>query len=406
MKFKKALLPLLCSSALLAQYASAVPLNDPRSAARGGTGVAIGDIRSTTINPATLMTAPKAYFMMNISAGAFASAPKDILDDIEDLQDDIDEFEQLINSADPGNIPAAEGVKTEIIDGFHKLDNKSIYAEVGGTPLIVAIAPEKFKGALFTKMSSVISATIDYDLADDNVLENAIITGDFDANNLGTSIYTRAAALAEIGFTYANSFDSGIGNLDWGTAAKYQRLMLVDRLMTINEFDEGDTFENDRDLKEKSFFNVDFGIVQHLGGSNWRLGAAVENLIPHTEKFNGQKYEFKPQVTAGVAYDLNWFKFETNMDLLANERFGILDKTQMLRIGAEIGWRHLAQLRIGYVHDLKGNEQDLYTAGIGISPFDVLNIDIAAMVGKDTGKKKAGAKQDVGGVMVGIGLKF
>jgi hypothetical protein len=96
------------------------------------------------------------------------------------------------------------------------------------------------------------------------------------------------------------------------------------------------------------------------------------------------------------AYDTGWFKAEANLELLKNNGFSQVQDTQMLRLGAEIGASKVAQLRAGYVHDLKGNQEDMFTLGFGISPFDVLNIDIAAMAGPER----------TYGAMLGLGLKI
>src|SRR3546814_936527 len=69
---------------------------------------------------------------------------------------------------------------------------------------------------------------------------------------------------------------------------------------------------------------------------------------------------------------------EANLELLKNNGFGEVQDTQMLRLGAEIASSKVAQLRAGYVHDLEGNQDDMFTLGFGLSPFDVVNLDIAA----------------------------
>ncbi|EJZ1645337.1 conjugal transfer protein TraF, partial [Escherichia coli] len=42
-----------------------------------------------------------------------------------------------------------------------------------------------------------------------------------------------------------------------------------------------------------------------------------------------------------------------------------------------------AQLRTGYRQNLVSNNGSAFTAGIGLSPFDVIHIDVAGLVGTD-----------------------
>lgn len=75
-------------------------------------------------------------------------------------------------------------------------------------------------------------------------------------------------------------------------------------------------------------------------------------------------------------------------DLTKQTRFqGAQNDTQFVRFGLEgdlWGW---AQLRADYEVDLQDTVDNTVTAGIGISPFDVLSIDIA---GAYTGENQFG----------------
>ncbi|EJN8603124.1 conjugal transfer protein TraF, partial [Escherichia coli] len=42
-----------------------------------------------------------------------------------------------------------------------------------------------------------------------------------------------------------------------------------------------------------------------------------------------------------------------------------------------------AQLRAGYRQNLAGNDGSAFTAGVGISPFDVVHLDVAGLIGTD-----------------------
>lgn len=43
----------------------------------------------------------------------------------------------------------------------------------------------------------------------------------------------------------------------------------------------------------------------------------------------------------------------------------------------------MAQLRAGYRQNMASSEGSAFTAGIGISPFDVMHLDLTGLVGTD-----------------------
>jgi hypothetical protein len=75
-------------------------------------------------------------------------------------------------------------------------------------------------------------------------------------------------------------------------------------------------------------------------------------------------------------------------DLLTRERFedttlsnstrGLVDDIQLLRVGAELDLASWVQLRGGYQFDLEDNLDGVLTAGIGLSPFDMVRLDLSA----------------------------
>ena len=90
-------------------------------------------------------------------------------------------------------------------------------------------------------------------------------------------------------------------------------------------------------------------------------------------------YELNTQITLGAAYSGELLTAAVDFDLTKQERFKSLnDETQFVRFGVEgnaWGW---AQLRAGYEMDLEDTVENAFTFGIGISPFDVVSLDLAA----------------------------
>ena len=87
---------------------------------------------------------------------------------------------------------------------------------------------------------------------------------------------------------------------------------------------------------------------------------------------------------------------EANTDLTPRKGFDKLLETQFTRVGMELSAGRHFHLRAGYRTDSKSNVSDVVTAGIGITPFDRLNIDISAMLGDG----------DTAGVGLQLGFKI
>ena len=85
-------------------------------------------------------------------------------------------------------------------------------------------------------------------------------------------------------------------------------------------------------------------------------------------------------VTAGIAYQNSWITTALDIDLTSKDRFGMEgDETQFVRAGVELNGWDWAQLRLGYRYDNKGNVKNMATAGLGMSPFGVIHLDVMAM---------------------------
>ncbi|CAI0844063.1 Uncharacterised protein [Serratia quinivorans] len=59
------------------------------------------------------------------------------------------------------------------------------------------------------------------------------------------------------------------------------------------------------------------------------------------------------------------------------------EDSQYAGVGAEYRLLSWLQLRAGYRADMKSNDTDVFTAGLGISPFANLHLDLAGMEGND-----------------------
>lgn len=98
-----------------------------------------------------------------------------------------------------------------------------------------------------------------------------------------------------------------------------------------------------------------------------------------TKEVNGQQDSFKirPQSTAGTAWRNGVVTFAAGVDLTPASDFASDEKSQYAGVGAEINAWSWAQLRA----DIRNSENNTFTAGIGISLFDVVHLDLTGIAG-------------------------
>ncbi|MDX2322331.1 MAG: conjugal transfer protein TraF [Moritella sp.] len=215
-----------------------------------------------------------------------------------------------------------------------------------------------------------------------------VVPGDI---NSKVSVY--AISVLELGMTFARKFDTRYGGMHFGFSPKYNVISTYNYSEVVNDFDP-DKYKDGASSDEKGF-NLDLGMEMGLlyGLS---VGAAVKNLIPQEvdlKPMNGSSasYTLHPVVTTGISWSSNYAMLAMDIDLNATQRYedmntlsGVgdsFDNTQMLKIGGEIGSESAVQFRAGYMYDLQGNKSQVFTAGVGLSPFNIFQLDLAASYG-------------------------
>ena len=135
-------------------------------------------------------------------------------------------------------------------------------------------------------------------------------------------------------------------------------------------------------------FNLDAGALWFFGP--YRLGISAKNLIGRDVKsksftYGGdtiQSYEYsmRPLYTVGAWYVADYVSFSVDYDLNEEKKFSTFDdNAQMLRAGFEIDILRQLALRGGYKINLaQPDEEGTITAGLGLSPLHLIEIDIAA----------------------------
>lgn len=369
-----------------------------RAFAMGGTGVAIAHpTTANTSNPAMLAAGHHEWSddfgLILPSVNARLADEEEVVDQIDDIQDAIDAYD---NAAATMSTAEAQAEAGKLHDQLQSLKGDTMRADVAAG-ISLAVPGDKLAVGVFTNANLQVTARAkvdDNDLALLEAIESGAPPTSLDGN-LESSGHVLASAVVEAGVSLARSFDLGLENpVQLGVSPKYVQLRTYQYTAVIDDFDEDDFDDGDYE-STKSGFNMDLGAAYAFGEEKqWNAGVAVRNLIPMEldSKYSTSRgeqeetLELNPLVTAGIAHSGEYHVLTAEAQLTEQKGFGYADDTQWLAVGAEFDAFRFAQLRLGARHNIASNndntgieEDTQFTAGLGFSPFGA-RLDISGLV--------------------------
>ncbi|HAU6733025.1 TPA: conjugal transfer protein TraF [Salmonella enterica subsp. enterica serovar Elisabethville] len=390
MKFNSRQYSLMAFTVLIALSGTthaATTYMEARNDAMGGTGVASSHYGTAALaNPALLthFGASDDFSLILPSVGAQVSDPNHLQNGVDDVSDAWDRYDDELSG---GHV--SPGTAADLRSQLTKF--KNIHASAQASVGVVATVPNSVVPfALMVKSWG--TATVDGKVSDhdlqylDDVANGKIIPTDADRDTLTSRAYGRAAVVSDVGVAMAREFESNGFKYSVGITPKYQRVDLFNYNVTVQNYDSHD-FRSSDYRNTSTGFNADIGFAADLN-ANWTLGLVAQNIVPcsiDTKKVNGLKETFKirPQATAGASWHNTLVTTALDVDLTPASGFTSDKKRQFASLGAEFNAWKWAQLRAGYRQNVASSEGSAFTAGIGISPFDVMHLDLTGLVGTD-----------------------
>ncbi|MCA0937558.1 conjugal transfer protein TraF [Vibrio alginolyticus] len=361
MKKQFKILTIAISTSLFANLSSAATYAiEARSDAMGG----VGTVSATYLTAPFFNPALTAIYRRNDDAGMIVPSFGFSFDDQYGLIDEIDRIGGLDD-------------EDEIIKSLQAIDGQKVNFELGG---VVAVGiPNRFLsatiyGKLYTE--SFVQPNIDVDINTTDPyydpLDNSYVQG--------VSI-----GVAEAGVSLAKYTNYMGQHLSFGITPKLQRVYTYSYATSFSNFDAADLRENET---AETMFNLDAGALWFFGP--YRVGISAKNLIGRdietkAFQYNGEsirsyEYSVRPVFTVGAGIVADYFTVSADLDLNEEKRFSSFDdNTQMFRVGAELDILRQMALRAGYMTNLaRSNDEGTITAGIGLSPLNLIELDIAA----------------------------
>ncbi|MDE1311703.1 conjugal transfer protein TraF [Vibrio aestuarianus subsp. cardii] len=352
------------SLAVAANYAI-----EARGDAMGGVGVVSANFLTAPFyNPALV-----AIYRRNDDAGMILPSIGISYNDEDKMVDDLDSISSMLDNKNYQDLQ-----KT-----LDNLAGDSLKAEIGG---VVAFAiPNQFIAAnLFAKAYTETFATPDIYTGGTTSVENAELS----------AVNAVSVGVTEIGLSLAK-YQTFLGqHIAFGVTPKLQRIYTYVYSASVTDYDIKDVRDSSQG---ETMFNLDAGALWFYGPL--RIGFSATNLIKRdintqsytktlTSKTSGQTrdinlgyaYQMRPLYTVGIGLVADYATLSVDYDLNEEKRYtNFEDNTQMIRIGGEIDILRQLKLRAGYNKNLAYDNLDgTITAGIGISPLNLFQLDLGA----------------------------
>ena len=328
---------------------------DARGNAMGNTGVASATyLTAPFYNPAlgALYHESDDFGILLPAIGINANDPDDAITLIDNIEEALDN----------GDLADAD----EYLDSLEKGGSLSVTAGVG---IAFALPISAVSTNFFSRGYVEVMSQMDIESS-----------GDAQDRYDSSEVVTKAFGYSEFGVSFSKAYNIANQQVSFGVSPKYQIMKTYLEVSTLEDFDFSDYEESENNA---SAFNFDIGAAWYT--DNFRVALAVKDVISQDIKLKNSSgniqdtYQLSPQGTLGVAYISDFFTAAFDADLTKQERFKNMDDdTQFIRVGIEGNAWNWLQLRAGYEVDLEETLDNTITAGIGISPGDLVHLDIAA----------------------------
>lgn len=345
---------------------------EARGDAMGGVGVVSANFLTAPFyNPALV-----AIYRRNDDVGMILPSIGFNYNDQDAMIDDVDTIVDILDTQDPARID-------ELSDTLANVNGSILSAELGG---VVAFAiPNQFiaanvYGKAYTETFA--NSTIPNTCSTPSITEACTLE-----RAESSTVNAVSVAVTEVGISLAK-YQTFLGqHIAFGVTPKLQRIYTYVYEASMQNFDLAEVADNGNG---ETMFNIDAGALWFYGPLRVGIAASdmisrdVETLtIPSAISGNPAiryEYEMRPQYTVGAGIVADYFTLSVDYDLNEKERYiDFNDNTQMIRVGGEIDILRQLKLRAGYYKNLAYDESEgTVTAGVGISPLNLFQLDVAA----------------------------
>lgn len=372
---------LLSFAAMVAARSAQAQYFEARNTAMGGAGTASSHyLAAGWANPALLTRFEKGddFGFLLPTVGASVQDETNLVSDIQDF---VDEYNRISAG---GTTQDYQALATRL----QSLSGRQVVGNLGGG-IALAMPSDGLAWSLHVHSYADVRGVAQIDPADVTAL-NGLAAG-APLPTLNSKAIVLGAGVTEVGLSLAHKFDLAGFGLSLGATPKYQRVDTYNYVVDVNTFETGN-YRDSQYRNDAGNFNIDLGASMELP-AGFTLGLMARDLIAndYSTVTTGEQftYQITPNVTVGAAWRLGMLTLTGDIDVTKQGRFSdqsvslqalnLVDDVQFARLGAELDLAKWVQLRGGLQYDIQNELSNSYSAGLGLSPFDVFHIDLAGI---------------------------
>ncbi len=262
------------------------------------------------------------------------------------------------------------GDETELVEQLENADNDITSFAAGGHFALltqdknwVVVGGSEFNG----------SGRFIYDEGDANRLRFATILGLFSLGELQSSVNVSALWKNYLGLNYRFSLES-MPNTQIGITAKLQNISVIEREISIEDYDEDKLFDRGRDVENSIQANADLGIEHQV--DNWLFNLDFNDIYQQEiEGPEGTRYQQRTHISSSINYRANWASLRLDADLSPQKGFGELSSRRAYALSGLLPVSEKLQLLLGYTWLHSGNDSNLPTVGLHYRLGELLRIE-------------------------------
>ncbi|MEX1667146.1 conjugal transfer protein TraF [Zhongshania arctica] len=213
-----------------------------------------------------------------------------------------------------------------------------------------------------------------YDEDDATRLRFATVLGLFSFGELQSSINVNALWTNYLGLNYRYT-NGSMPDTRIGMTAKIQNISVIERRISIADYDEDKLFDRTRDVENYLQLNADIGLEHQI--NQWIVGIDLRDIYQQ-EMIGpeGTRYQQRSHISTNINYTADWGSLRLDVDITPEKGFGELTSRKTYELSTLLPLNAKMDLLLGYQWLDSDTDSDLPTAGLRYRLGEQLRIEV------------------------------
>lgn len=316
------------------------------------------------------MRMPTAETVVHVSGFSYLNNRDRLLDELLDARHAAVALESSVR-----RLEYFPGDESELIDLLRGMDGKATTAQAG-IGLVLATHWQDNRYTLTAAARTRFAGTFEYVASDEPKLRLAPVVAFIELAKLESRVRVSGYGVAEVAL-HRRMDEIVLPATRITLSVKHQEYSLYERDVPIQDYRESDLFKLGDYSRRFSRPNLSVASVTDVG--DWRLGLAIENLVPDTLRgLQSTAYRIRPQATVQIGYQLMWGSANLYQDLNSQPAFGQVSERRetALKFDMPLGKRFV--IGAGYQYVAKGRDDDAFSLSLSYRLPDSFYLGVSA----------------------------